>query len=194
MSLLRFGPGTSVAFTADAPAEPKVGIKKIKTIQVIQSDLFSGPNWRSLLDSTSFRLTWYEWRKTMEVTASTFEFGHLHNHPKKDRKELPGIFSFFSSPTRKRRYFLGEDGRKKNGGKCVIEFTTQKSRNRFLEKEKVTEECMKRNRDSQKNFWIFQREFQRRNDGNFMINMTQFPWSTCIVHKKIHGPLQFTSN
>ena len=132
-----------------------------------------------------FDLPGIEWRKPIEVTASTFEFGHLYKHPKKDRTELPGIFFlFFFSHTQKTIFFGGKMDEEKNGGKCVIEFTTQKNRNRFLEKEKVTEECMKRNRNSQKNFWIFQREFQRRNDGHFMISMTQFPWSTCIVHNK----------
>ena len=101
------------------------------------------------------------------------------------------------------------------GGKGVLEFTANKTEIVFLKTEKVTRKCMKWNRNSQKkkiigwkNSWILgefqgfepktqvfddkdmiQREFQRKNDGNFMIDMTHFPWFTCIVRKKIHGPL-----
>ena len=114
MSLLRLWRGTSVAFTADAPAEPKVGIKKIKTIQVIQSDLFSGPNWRSLLDSTSFRLTWYRMEKTNWSDCFNLWVRAFIQASQKGSHRIAGdFFPFFLFPHAKDDIFWGEDGRRK---------------------------------------------------------------------------------
>lgn len=97
------------------------GWSKIKLTRWFKVTLIGGPN---CLIAQVF--DWYRMEKNNgEKLLQPLSSGIYTTIPKRIAQNCRGFFSFFSCPTRKRRYFLGENGRKKNGGKCVTEFTTQ---------------------------------------------------------------------
>lgn len=192
-SLLRFGEALQWLSLQMHLRNQRSGSRK--SIQVIQSDLFSGPNWRSLLDSTSFRLTWYRMEKTnWSDCFNLWVRAFIQPSQKGSQRLARDFFLFFLSHTQKTIFFLGKMDEKKTVENVSLSLPPKKTEINFLKKKM-----------SPKNVWNgtgIARRISGFSKGSFkgeMMEISRSIWHNflgplVLYTKKIHGPLQFTSN